>query len=329
MPGSVEIVQRMKPYRRELLAHCYRMLASVDDAEDAVQETTLRAWRAHERFEGRSSFRAWLYKIATNVCLTALEQRHKRALPSGLRAPGDDPHAPVMLAGAGVEWVEPIPDALVSPPPEQPDATAVSREGLRLALIASLQYLPPRQRAVLILREVLAFQADEVAEMLGITVAAVKSALQRARVRLDRVAPAREVIREPTEEAARALLDRYMAAFERSDATAIAQLLRDDATLEMTPSLTWFAGKRTCVPYLVTQALGAPGEWRMFPASANGGQGAAIAYRRGDDGLHHPFGVAVLTLAADGIARIAVFSGAEIVARFEGPRGPVFAGVAT
>ncbi|WXB17722.1 sigma-70 family RNA polymerase sigma factor [Pendulispora albinea] len=320
MSDSGEFVQRIKPFRRELLAHCYRMLGSVDDAEDVVQETYLRAWRAEGTFEARASLRAWLYKIATNACLTALEQRQRqrRALPSGLGAPSRDPHAAPVFAGPEVDWVEPIPDALVSSESDDPGAIAVSRQDLRLALIASWQHLPSRQRAVLLLREVLAFSAEEVAEMLDITAAAVKSMLQRARARLDEVMPAAEDVREPTAPEARALLDRYIAAFESSDAAAIEQLLCEDATLEMVPAITWFSGKTTCAPYIVHHALGSPGEWRMAPTRANG-QLATIAYRRGEDGVHRAFGVAVLSFGAGGIARIVLFADPELVARFEGP----------
>jgi RNA polymerase sigma-70 factor (ECF subfamily) len=184
-PGRVH--QSTEPFRRELLAHCYRMLGSVDDAEDLVQETYLRAWRSYDRFQGRSSVRTWLYQIASNACLTALRHRAGRALPSGLAGPGQDAGG-TPGAGPDVAWLQPIPDALVTPASNDPAAVAVSRESLRLALIASFQYLPPRQRTVLILREVLAFPAADVAEMLGTTTtAAVKSALQRARARLQEV----------------------------------------------------------------------------------------------------------------------------------------------
>ena len=193
-----EFARGTEPFRRELLAHCYRLLGSVDDAEDLVQETYLRAWRSYDRFEGRSSMRRWLYQIATNACLTALQHRARRPLPSGLGGPAQDTGAPPE-PGADVAWLQPIPDALVTPESDDPAAITVSRESLRLALIASFQYLPPRQRAVLILREVLAFPAADVAEMLGTTTAAVKSALQRARVRLQQEAPDAGQVTEPGE----------------------------------------------------------------------------------------------------------------------------------
>jgi RNA polymerase sigma-70 factor (ECF subfamily) len=203
---SAEFATVTEPFRRELLAHCYRMLGSVDEAEDLVQETYLRAWRSHGGFEGRSSVRTWLYQIATNACLTAVQRRARRPLPSGLAAPGGDPSASAD-AGREVAWLQPIPDALVTPESDDPAAVAVSRESLRLALIASLQYLPPRQRAVLILREVLDFPAAEVAGMLGMTTTAVKSALQRARARLEQAQPAADQVTEPAEPEVRALLE--------------------------------------------------------------------------------------------------------------------------
>src|SRR5215831_9015550 len=214
IPGRDEFARDTEPFRRELLAHCYRMIGSLDEAEDLVQETYLRAWRSHASFEGRSSRRDWLYRLATNACLTALEQRSRRALPSGLGAPSDDPAAAPVIAGPEVSWLGPIPDALVTGPAEDPAAIAVARESLRLGLIACLQYLPARQRAVLILRDVLAFPATEVAAMLGTSTVAVKSALQRARARLEQVAPAPESVSEPVEPQVRALLEGYIAAFE-------------------------------------------------------------------------------------------------------------------
>ena len=310
MPDSEDFTARTEPFRRELLAHCYRMLGSLHDAEDVVQEIYLRAWRAYGGFEQRSSVRTWLYRIATNACLTALERRGRRVLPSGLTGPSDDPYAPPVPAGPEVCWVQPFPDALVD---GDPAAVVVGREDLRLALIASLQHLPARQRAVLLLRDVLAFPAADVAAVLDISVAAVKSALQRARARLEEVAPSAEALAEPAEPRARALLDRYIAAFENADAAAFEEVLRADAALEMIGSRTWFSGLRTCLPYITSPpVLGAPGDWRMVPTRANG-QPAAAAYRRGPSGVHEAFGIAVLTVAEDGIGRIVVFADPGLV----------------
>jgi RNA polymerase sigma-70 factor (ECF subfamily) len=317
VPGREEFTRSTEPFRRELLAHCYRMLGSLDEAEDLVQETFLRAWRSHAGFEGRSSLRVWLYRIATNACLTALEQRGRRALPSGLGAPSDDPDGAPVVAGPEVSWLGPIPDALVTGPAEDPAAIAVARESLRLGLIACLQYLPARQRAVLILRDVLAFPAAEVAVMLGTSTVAVKSTLQRARARLEQVAPSPEDVSEPAEPEARALLEAYIAAFQNADPAALERVLRKDAALEPVGSLTWFSGRDTCMRY-VRQFFGAPGDWQMAATAANG-QPAAAAYLRGPDGVHRAFGLAVLSVTGTGITRIVVFGDPGLVTRFGFP----------
>src|SRR5580658_2186262 len=305
---DAEFADLTEPFRHELLAHCYRMLGSVDDAEDVVQESYLRAWRSYSGFEGRSSVRTWLYQIATNTCLTARQQRTRRALPSGLGGPGEDHET-----GSEFGWLQPMPDALVTGEADDPAVIAVTRDSLRLALIASFQYLPPRQRAVLLLREVLAFPAEDVARMLGTTTVAVKSALQRARARLTDVAQADRPIAEPPEPAARALLDQYIAAFENTDAVALERLLRRDATLEMPPSSVWYAGGDAIATAVA--GLGSPGEWRMVPTAANG-QPAAAAYQRSADGAHRAFAIVVLTASATGIARLVVFGDPGLFGRF-------------
>ena len=313
--GAGEFASETEPFRRELLAHCYRMIGSLDEAEDLVQETFLRAWRSYGTFEGRSSLRSWLYRIATNACLTALEQRGRRALPTGLGGPADDPDAPVTPAGAGVSWLEPIPDARVVPDAADPAEVVMAGEGLRLALIASLQYLAPRQRAVLVLREVLGFPAAEVAEMLGVSTAAVKSALQRGRARLGEAAPAPGRLVEPSDPRAREQLALYIAGFENADLAALEKALRADAEIEMVGTMTWFSGRITCLRYLA-RVVGQPGDYLMTPTAANG-QPAAAAYRRGDDGRYRAFGLGVLTVTADGIAKITVFGGgARLVEAF-------------
>jgi RNA polymerase sigma-70 factor, ECF subfamily len=305
-PGGGDFAARTEPFRRELLAHCYRMLGSVDDAEDLVQETYLRAWRSFGAFEGRASVRTWLYQIATNACLNALRSRARRPLPSGLGAPGE---AAAQDAHADVTWLQPIPDALVA----DPAAIAVSRESLRLALIASLQYLPGRQRAVLLLRDILAFPAADVATMLGTTTTAVKSTLQRARARLEQLAPVPEEVTEPTEPQARAVLEQYIAAFENADAAALERLLRRDAMLEMPPSATWFSGGEATT--VAVSGLGTAGDWRMIPSRANG-QPAAAAYRRDADGTYRAYGIVVLTVTSDAITRIVVFGDTGLFAAF-------------
>ncbi len=304
-------LREAEAYRRELVAHCYRMLGSLDDAEDLVQETYLRAWRAYREFEGRSSLRTWLYRIATNACLSALQHKSRRMLPSGLGPGTDDPDQTPVMAGADVQWLQPFPDVLLDS--NDPAEIVATRSNLRLALVASLQYLPDRQRAVLILRDVLGFPAADVAEMLDLSVAAVKSALQRARARLDELTARPEDIVEPDSAEARDVLDRYMAAFENADAKALEELLRTDASLEVTPSRTWFAGKQTCVPYLTRHVLLRPGEYRMFGTIANG-QPAAMGYRDGK-----AFAVAVLTTDAHNLVRITVFTDPGLFERFGFP----------
>ncbi len=321
-PGSEDdrVVRMMEPFRRELRAHCYRMLGSVDEAEDVLQETYVRAWRSYERFEGRSSLRVWLYRIATNACLTALQRRDPRMLPSGLTAPSEDPDGEAGAAGRDRRWLEPMPDALVSPESEDPLAIAEARSSLRLALIASLQHLPARQRAVLILRDVLDLPAAEVAAMLGMSSPAVKSALQRARARLEQVAPQAEQLAEPTEPHALALLEQYIAAFEQSDLALLERALRTDATLEMTSSGTWFAGKQNCLRF-IRRFLGSPGLYRMLPTGANG-QPAVAAYRRSEGGAHQAFALVVLTATDTGIARITLFNDPHLFAAFGFPSEP-------
>jgi RNA polymerase sigma-70 factor, ECF subfamily len=314
-----EFIRDTEPFRRELLAHCYRMLGSAHDAEDIVQETYLRAWRGYRGFESRSSVRTWLYRIATNACLTALAHSSRRVLPSGLGAPADDPRADPVPA-PDVAWLQAIPDAWVSTV-DDPAARVASRESLRLALVASLQYLSAQQRAVLLLRDVLAFPASEVAAMLDVSVAAVKSALQRARARMRDVAPSADEIIEPTEPRARELLDLYMAAFEKADAALLEQVLRHDAALEMVGSRTWFAGRDTCLSYLAGGVLGLPGDWRMTAIAANG-QPAAAAYHCDEDGVLRAFGIAVVDVTVAGITRIVVFGDPGLVTLFGLPLVP-------
>src|ERR1700729_201942 len=243
-------------FRGELLAHCYRMLGSAADAEDLVQETYLRAWRSYEGFEGRASVRTWLYRIATNACLTALERRGRRPLPWGLGGPAADPGAP-LVAGPAVPWLGPFPGVLVAGAGKDPAAVAVSRAGIRLAFVAALQYLSARQRAMLILRDVLEWPAAQVAELLGTTTTAVNSGLRRARAQLAAALPAEDELAEPAEPDRRggggrvgpaepdrrAALDRFAAAIQDADGSALAELLREDVALEMPPLLTWFAGR--------------------------------------------------------------------------------------
>jgi len=323
VPDSAGFVQDTEPFRRELLAHCYRMLGSIQDAEDLVQETYLRAWRSYGGFQGRSSVRTWLYQIATNACLTELARHSRRVLPSGLCDPEPDPGAYPEEAGTEVNWLQPAPDAMVVPDSADPAVIVAAREGLRLALIASLQYLPPRQRAVLVLRDVLAFPASEVAVMLGITTVSVKSALQRARARLRDLDLAAGQVTELTAPRARALLDQYIAAFESADAAALERLLTEDAAIEATPMRTWFAGRKTCVPFLRRHILASPGDWRMLPTSANG-QPAVAAYTRDQHGNYQPYGICVLTVTDAGVRRISSFGDPGLVTVFGFRPAPPF-----
>ena len=317
MTDQADFAQLTGPFQAELMAHCYRMLGSVHDAEDQVQETLIRAWRSYGDFEGRASLRTWLYKIATNACLRALENRGRRPLPSGLGAPGS-PEEP-LAAGHEVPWLEPLPDALVRADPADPASVVVSRASLRLALIAALQYLPARQRAVLILRDVLQWRASEVADLLGTTPTAVNGLLLRARARIEQAGPAQEEIREPEETAQRALLDRYAAAFENADASALSQLLREDAVFEMPPILTWFAGRDLIGRFLGTRVLGQPGDFKTVPIAANSQPGFAF-YLLGRDGHHHAHAVQVLTVADAGIAHIVSFNQPELFPAFGLPQ---------
>jgi RNA polymerase sigma-70 factor (ECF subfamily) len=306
-------------FRRELLAHCYRMVGSAHDAEDLVQETYLRAWRAFSGFEGRASIRTWLHTIATNVCLTALERRPARLLPSGLTGSDEDADRPPGRVTPGeVSWLEPLPEAWVAAPADDPAAVVVDRESLRLALIAGLQHLPARQRAILLLRDVLAFSAAETAETLATTTAAVKSGLQRARARLHERGLEPVDLLEPTDPRARALLDGYIAAFERSDAVLLEQVLRADATLEATPFRDWQSGRAMCIHVLDAYVLGTPGDWRMIPTVANG-QPAAVVYHRDAAGALRADGLVVLAPTASGVSRVVKFHDPGLVAVFGFP----------
>jgi RNA polymerase sigma-70 factor, ECF subfamily len=313
-----DFIRQADPFRRELLAHCYRMLGSVHDAEDLVQETYLRAWRAYDRFEGRSSLRTWLYRIATSACLTALERRSRRPMPTGLGGPSADPAGP-LNEQPEVPWLEPVPDAMVGAEGADPAAIVTSRASIRLALIAALQYLPPRQRAVLILRDVLKWRAAEVAELLGTTTTAVNSILQRARAQLDQVAPSEEEVVEPTTPEQRELLDRYVTAFEAKDIAAIVELFTADAVWEMPPFLAWFRGREAIGRLVDTQCPGGQGGMRMVATRGNG-QPAFGLYLLGDDGVFRPFNLHVLTLTTAGVSHVATFFDVRLFATFGLPR---------
>ena len=305
MTVSEDFVGLTSQFRGELLAHCYRMLGSAGEAEDLVQETYLRAWRSFDGFEGRASVRTWLYRIATNACLTAIERRSRRPLPSGLGGPAEDPEA-TLVAGPEVPWLQPFAGTLLAGEREDPAAVAVSRAGIRLAFVAALQYLSAKQRAVLILRDVLEWPAAEVADLLGTTTTAVNSGLRRARAQLAQALPSEDELAEPAELDRRALLDRFAAAIEDADASALAELLREDVALEMPPIMTWFTGRRAVAGFIASHFLIEPGWLRPVPVMANG-QPAFAVYQREPGGGYHAHAVLVLTVTSTGIARIVSF----------------------
>jgi RNA polymerase sigma-70 factor, ECF subfamily len=306
------------PFRRELLAHCYRMTGSVHDAEDSVQETYARAWRAFDRFEGRSSVRTWLYRIATNVCLTSLNGRERRLMPSGLGPASSDPYASAGPAPREVAWLEPISDGLCLDERADPAEVAAVRQTVRLALVAAGQILPPRQRAAFFLCDVLDRPGAEAAAVLGVSVGALKSLLQRARARLEQDTMTDDELAEPTDERARRLLDRYMAAFEQSDMAEMERLLAEDAILEMAGTPTWFSGKATCVPFIATQAIGKARDWRMVPVHANG-QLAAAAYHLDDRDTYRPFAIVILATTLTHLTRISLFAEPALFSHFGQP----------
>ncbi|SED85903.1 sigma-70 family RNA polymerase sigma factor [Ruania alba] len=291
------------PYRREIFSHCYRMMGSVHEAEDLVQETLLRAWKGYAGFTGASSVRTWIHRIATNTCLTALESRQKRPLPTGLGAPASGPDD---LVEADMMWLEPAPDAVLDSRSD-PGTLAEWRESVRLAFIAALQHLPPRQRAVLVLRDVLSWRAAEVAEATGVTVATVNSLLQRARRTIADLAPTREALVEPASPDERAVLDRFVAGFENYDVDGLVELFTDSTVWEMPPFQGWYQGAQT-IGALIARNCPAtgPGEMVLVPTRANG-QPAFGVYMRGEDGVHRRFHLQVVDVDGDRIAHVVAF----------------------
>ncbi|MFC5186444.1 sigma-70 family RNA polymerase sigma factor [Actinomadura harenae] len=313
-PQEREFEELVDPYRRELMAHCYRMVGSVHDAEDLVQETYLRAWRSYGGFEGRSSLRTWLYRIATNACLTAIEQRGTRPMPTGLGGPSEEPERPV-VAAPEVPWLEPAPDGLLGADPADPASIVAARESTRLAFVAALQHLPARQRVTLILRDVLKWRAAEVAELFGISTAAVNSALQRARAQLEETVPERDNLVEPTDPGQRYLLERYAKAFEEADIEGLLELFKEDAVWEMPPFPQWFRGPGHIARLMKAQCGQRPALFRLLPTGANG-QPAYAAYRQGDDGVYRPFQLQVLDVTRGGIQHASVFFDTRLFASF-------------
>jgi RNA polymerase sigma-70 factor, ECF subfamily len=294
-------------YRGELRVHCYRMLGSFDEAEDLVQETFLRAWKNLDGFEGRSSLRAWLYKIATNACLDTLDGKARRVLPQDLTAPSDPSVG--LPARYDIPWLQPFPDSLLV------EEQVVAKETVELAFLAAIQYLPPRQRAVLILRDVLGWPAKDVAGLLDGSVASVNSALQRARETMRAQLPERRLdwapSAEPTSEE-RAILRRYMAAMERADLAAVAELLAEDVRAAMPPWPMWFRGRSHVVASLrESWDESSPsyiGRFRMLPTRANGRPAVGTYLCRRGDTAYRPFAISVLRLGSDGlIAELTAF----------------------
>ena len=299
-----DLLPRLEDHRVELTAYCYRMLGSAFEAEDAVQETFIRAWRALDRFEGRSALRSWLYRIATNVCLDMLGARQRRARPVDL--------GPALSADTGLgpalpetAWIEPVPDGRVVAAGGDPADVAIARESIRLAFVAALQHLPPRQRAVLILREVLRWHADEVAELLETTVASVNSALQRARATLAARNVAAERAPGRLDDAQRELLERYVDAFERYDIDSLTSLLREDATWSMPPYELWLQTHLDITRWCLGPGIGCRGS-RLVATMANGCP-AFGQYKPAPDGGYEPWSLQVVEIDGDRIGGITFF----------------------
>ncbi|WP_051325699.1 RNA polymerase subunit sigma-70 [Glycomyces tenuis] len=312
--GPRELDEPAARYRTELLAHCYRLLGSAEDAEDAVQETLLRAFRFRDRWEGRSSMRTWLYKIATNVSLDARGAAARRPLPSDLSAPVDTGR--LGDEAPGTLWIEPLPGRALDDDRADPASQAAARSGMRLAFVAALQHLSAVQRAVLVLRDVLMFPAADVAGMLDLTVPSVNNHLQRARRRLSEAAPAAERIREPEEQRELERLEAYARAFVSSDVDGLVSLLHEDVTLEMPPNPSWFRGRADVGAFLGARI----GErrWRAVATAANT-QPAVVLYAQGETGEWRPESLHVLDAAGAALSGIVVFRERRILAGFDLP----------
>ncbi|MFC3500161.1 sigma-70 family RNA polymerase sigma factor [Micromonospora krabiensis] len=299
------IESQLEAYRSELTGYCYRMLGSVFEAEDAVQDTFVRAWRGFDRFEGRSALRSWLYRIATNVCLTMLASAQRRVLPMDLGPAGSGDATGPGEPRPDEIWVGPAPDGRLLPERSDPAEVVASRESVRLAFVAALQHLPPRQRAVLILREVLAWSAQEVADLLDTSVASVNSALQRARATLAAADTTADVYK-PMDDEQKALLARYVQAFEAYDLRALTTLLHEDVTLSMPPVPLWLRGHEDIVAWMTGTGSGCRGS-RLLPVVANG-MPAFGQYRVSLTGSgHEPWALIVLGLSAGRIGSITSF----------------------
>jgi RNA polymerase sigma-70 factor, ECF subfamily len=294
----------LEQHRAELTSYCYRMLGSPFDAEDAVQDTFVRAWRSRESFEGRAAVRSWLYRIATNVCLDTLKSKERRIRPMDL-GPAQEPLEKNLRTRSEATWLEPIPIQMITPERDPADVT-VERDSVRLALVAALQHLPPRQRAVLVLREVLRWEASEVAQLLDTSVASVNSALQRARAtlarsHLDAAEPAPRLSQND-----RALLERYVDAFQRYDVKALTSLLKQDATQSMPPYDMWLSGRQDVLAWWFGPGIGGRGS-RVLPAASANGMPTFGQYKPSPQGGHDPWALQVLQLSEGRIADITFF----------------------
>jgi RNA polymerase sigma-70 factor (ECF subfamily) len=303
-PMPTELAASLEGHRSALTGYCYRMLGSAFEAEDAVQETFVRAWRGYDRFEGRAALRSWLYRIATNVCLDMATARQRRARPMDL-GPASTADTTLGPPLPETTWLEPIPDGRVVPSAGDPAEVAVTRESIRLAFVAALQHLPPRQRAVLILREVLRWKADEVAELLGSTVASVNSALQRARSTLASRDLTSDRTTEPLNDAQRELLARYVDAFERYDMDSLTALLHQDATWNMPPYALWLQTHRDVRDWCLGPGIGCRGS-HLVATMANG-QPAFGQYKPSPSGGYEPWSLQVLEISGDRISGITFF----------------------
>lgn len=312
--GPDEFLADAQRYRRELLAHCYRMTGSLHDAEDLVQDTYLRAWKAYDKFEGKSSVRTWLHRIATNTCLTALEGRQRRPLPTGLGAPSSQPSDELVVRNE-ITWLEPLPDA-PGEDPKDPSVIVGSRESVRLAFVAALQHLSPRQRAVLLMRDVLQWKAAEVAAALDTTTAAVNSLLQRARAQLDEIGPSQDdKLATPESPEARDLLDRYIDAFQSYDMDKLVQLFTADAVWEMPPFDSWYVGPEAIVALSREKCPAEKaGDMKLLRTTANGQPAAAMYMRNGN--RHLPFQLHVLDIKPGGVSHVVAFLDTSVFANF-------------
>ncbi|MGH2846373.1 MAG: sigma-70 family RNA polymerase sigma factor [Gaiellaceae bacterium] len=310
--GGEDAFRRLvEPYQGELHAHCYRMLGSLHDAEDALQDALLRAWRGLPRFEGRSSLRSWLYAISTNTCLSAIGRRPKRVLPIDY-GPAADPHGGPGEPLVESVWVEPYPDEKLGVEDgfAAPEARYERRESVELAFIAALQHLPARQRAVLVLREVLGFSAREVAETLETTTASVNSALQRARAAVDERLPEQSqqaTLRSLGDERVREIVENYVDAWDRGDVEAVVSMLADDATFAMPPLRTWFGGRDSIRVFLAGWPLSGIWRWRHVRARANGQEALAFYTWDAEAESYLPFALNVLTLHGERISEVTAF----------------------